>query len=58
MSTGNPSKFKSFENVVEKLNTNEQLDKDVDNARLYKSKDSRIKKELSFSTKKSKSKLT
>ncbi len=58
MSIGNPNKFKKF-NVLEKdLNTDKSLEKDADNVRLYKHKDSRIKKELHFVGKKNRPKLT
>ncbi|CAM4128005.1 hypothetical protein [Zobellia nedashkovskayae] len=58
MSTGNPNKFKILEDIKEEVEavTNSQEKEDV--ARLYKSKGSRVSKELSFTTKNNKSKLT
>jgi len=58
MSIGNPKKFKSFDDLAKELNATESLKNEADSTRLYKSKDSRIKKELAFNAKKNKSKLT
>lgn len=58
MSIGNPKKFKNFDSLEKDLNMNESLEKEADSTRLYKNKGSRIKKELTFTTKKNKSKLT
>lgn len=57
MSVGNPNKFKKFDNLEKDLNVDKSLEKEADNARLYKNKGSRIKKELAFTAKNNKSKL-
>jgi len=58
MSLGNPKKFKNFDALEKELNVKEKLATASDTSRLYKDKNSRIKKELSFTTKKNRSKLT
>ena len=58
MSVGDPKKLKILEALEKDLKIAERIEKEADNARLYKTKDSRIKKELSFATKKNRSKLT
>ena len=58
MSIGNPRKFNNFTDLEKELNSSASLKKEGDNVRLYKNKDARIKKELAFTTKVNKSKLT
>lgn len=58
MSIGNPKKFKNFDLIEKNLKLKEKLETEADSSRLYKNKNSRIKKELAFTKKKNKSKLT
>ena len=58
MSVGKTKKFTSFDELEKELNSNTALQKETESTRLYKSKDARIKKDLSFKTKANKSKLT
>ncbi len=57
MSIGNPKKFTLAEDLakIKKEEKNKKLEDSV--TRVYKKNDHRVKKELTFSTKKSKSKL-
>ena len=58
MSVGNPKSFLKIDNFEAELKGEDALEKEADVSRVYKHKNSRIKKELKILTKKNGSQLT
>lgn len=58
MSIGKPKKFLKLNHLEEDLKEEGALEKEADVSRVYKHKNSRIKRELKFLTKKNGSQLT